>query len=76
MRVGAGGRSVDPTMTRTRIDDDGGSKSDLGEGEDDGGRSRSRCHERMGEVQARPPTKMAREVRGAGGDDDRAAVAR
>jgi hypothetical protein len=44
MRVESGTKLA---MTRTRIDDDnggrGGSKPDLGEGEDDGGGSGSRC---------------------------------
>ena len=75
-RGGARGRSMDPAMTRMRIDDDGGSKSDLGEGKEDGGGSRSGCCGWMGEAQARPSMKMVREVRGARGDDDRAATVR
>ena len=40
-------------------------RSDLGEGEDDGGGSGSRRRARMGEVRARPLAEMARDGRGA-----------
>jgi len=50
MRGGAEGKRVEPVMSRTRIDDGGGSKSDLGEGKDDDGGSRSRRHARTGEA--------------------------
>ena len=66
---------VEPTMTRTTIYDSGGSKSNLGEGEDDGGRSGSRRRAWKGEARAGPPVDTAREVRTRGGDDDRAAAA-
>ena len=62
-------------MMRTRIDDGSGSKSDLGKGEDDGGRSESERRAQTRETRAGPPTEMAREVHVCGGGDDRAVVA-
>ena len=40
-------------------------RSDLGEGEDDGGGSGSRRRAQMGEARARPLAEMARDGRGA-----------
>jgi hypothetical protein len=79
-RGGSGGRHVGPAMTRTMIDDSGGSNSDLGEGEDDCSGSGSRHHAWTGGARTGLPAETVREVRTCGGcargDDDRAAAAR
>jgi hypothetical protein len=55
--------ALEPVMTRTRIDDDGRSGSDLSQGEDESGESGSGRRAEMGEARARPPVESARQVR-------------